>query len=116
MTNPAIFAGLFISASAALIPASAATAAPLAGPLALRAAAAGEFEQVQYRYPRSAYRSYAYAPRSAYRSYGYYGYGAYPGYGYGSRGCVTGDDSTTSSYPSWMVCHLRYGQYGAGDE
>ena len=115
MTNPAIFAGLFISASAALIPASAATAAPLAGPLALRAAAAGEFEQVQYRYPRSAYRSYAYAPRSAYRSYGY-GYGAYPGYGYGSRGCVIGDDSTTSAYPSWMVCHLRYGQYGAGDE
>jgi|SRR5262245_4589066 len=108
MTNPAIFAGLFISASAVLIPASAATAAPLAGPLALRAAAASEFEQVQYRYryPRSAYRSYAYAPR-AYRSYG-----AYPGY----RGCVTGDDSTTSSYPSWMVCHLRYGQWGAGDE
>jgi len=107
MTNPAIFVGLFISASAALIPASAATAAPLAGPLALRAAAAGDFEQVQYRYRY---------PRSAYRSYGYYGYGACPGYGYGSRGCVTGDDSTTSSYPSWMVCHLRYGQWGAGDE
>src|SRR5215468_7211552 len=103
MTNPAIFAGLFISVSAALIPASAATAAPLAGPLALRTAAAGEFEQVQYRYRY---------PRSAYRSYGY-GYGAYPGYGYGSRGCVIGDDSTTSAYPSWMVCHLRYGQYGA---
>jgi len=116
MTNPAIFAGLFISASAALIPASAVTAAPLAGPIALRTAAAGEFEQVQYqyqyqnqngyRYPRSAYRSYGYAPR-AYRSYGY---DAYPGYGYGSRGCVSGDDATTSAYPSWMVCHRRYGQ------
>ena len=113
MTNPAIFASLFISASATLIPASAATAAPLAGPLALRTAAAGEVEQVQYqdryqyryRYPRSPYRSYAHAPRSAYRSYGYDAYR-----GYGSRGCITGDDATTSAYPSWMVCHRRYGQ------
>jgi hypothetical protein len=95
MTNPAIFASLFISASAALIPASAATAAPLAGPLALRTAAAGEFEQVQYRYryPRGAYRSYAYAYR-----------------GYGRRGCVSGDESMTSAYPSWAVCYRRYGQ------
>src|SRR5262249_17230317 len=111
MTNPAIFASVFISASAALIPASAA-AAPSAGSLALRTAAAGQFEQVQYqyqngyRYPRSAYRSYGYAPR-AYRSYGY---SAYPGYGYGSRGCISGDDATTSAYPSWMVCHR--GPYG----
>jgi len=95
MTNLAILASLFISASAALIPASAATAAPLAGPLALRTVAAGEFEQVQYRYryPRSAYRSYAYTYR-----------------GYGRRGCISGDDSTTSAYPSWAVCHRRYGQ------
>jgi hypothetical protein len=92
----ATFAGLFIATSAALIPASAATAAPLAGPLALREAAAGSLEQVQYRhryrYPRRAYRSYAY-------------------YGYRGRGrCVSGDDSTTSAYPSWQVCHRRYGQ------
>ena len=96
MTNPAIFASLFISASAALMPASAATAAPLAGPLSLREAAAGPLEQVQYRYyryPRRAYRSYAYAYR-----------------GYGRRGCVSGDDSTTSAYPYWMVCHGRYGE------
>ena len=105
MTNPAIFASLFISASAALIPASAATAAPLADPLALRTAAAGEFDQVQYRYryryryPRSAYRPYSYAPRSAYRPYAY---DAYPGYG--RRGCVSGDEVMTSAYPSWMVC------------
>ena len=74
--------------SAAFIPASAATAAPLAGPLALRAAAAGPLEQVQYRYPRRAYRSYAYTYR-----------------GYGRRGCVSGDDSMTGAYPSWAVCY-----------
>jgi hypothetical protein len=78
----------------------------LAGPLALRTAAAGEFDQVhyqyryRYRYPRSAYRPYVYAPRSAYRPYTY---DAYPGYG--RRGCVSGDSATTSAYPSWMVCH-----------
>jgi hypothetical protein len=92
MNLPATFASLFIVMSAAFIPASAATAAPLAGPLALRVAAAGPLEQVQYRYryPRRAYRSYAYAYR-----------------GYGRRGCVSGDDSTTSAYPSWAVCHRR---------
>src|SRR5262245_25163280 len=97
MTNPAILVSLSISAGAALIAASVATAAPLAGPLALRAAAAGEFEQVQYRYryryPRSAYRSYAYGFR-----------------GYGRRGCVGGDDSTTSAWPSWAVCHSRWNE------
>jgi len=92
MKFPATFASLIIAASAALIPASAATAAPLAEPLALRGAAAGPLEQIQYRYryPRRAYRSYAYAYR-----------------GYGRRGCVSGDDSTTSAYPSWAVCHRR---------
>jgi hypothetical protein len=89
MNLRATFAGLFIATSAALIPASSATAAPLAGPVALREAAAGQFEQVQYRYRY---------PRSAYRSYGY----AYRGNG---RRCVTGDESTTSAYPSWAVCH-----------
>src|SRR5215813_15230755 len=79
MNAPVTFASLFIAASAALIPASAATAAPLAGPLAgplaLHEADAGSLVQVQYRYryryryPRSAYRSYGYA-------YGYRGYGA----------------------------------------
>jgi hypothetical protein len=95
MNLPATFASLFIVMSAAFIPASAATAAPLAGPLALRAAAAGPLEQVQYRYryPRRAYRSYAYAYR-----------------GYGRRGCVSGDDSMTSAWPSWAVCYRRYGQ------
>jgi hypothetical protein len=99
MNLPATFASLFIVMSAAFIPASAATAAPLAGPLVLRATAAGPLEQVQYRYryPRRAYRSYAYAYAYAYR-------------GYGRRGCVTGEDSTTSAYPSWAVCHRRYGQ------
>ena len=113
MKIPPAFASLFIAAGAAFIPASAVTAAPLAGPLALREAAAGPLVQVQYRYryPRRAYRSYAYA----YRGYGAYA-GAYAYRGYAPRGCVTGDDSTTSPYPSWMVCHLRYGQYGAGDE
>ena len=100
MNAPVTFASLFIAASAALIPASTATAAPLAGPLAgplaLHEADAGPFVQVQYRY-RYRYRY----PRSAYRSYGYaYGYR-----GYGGRGCVSGDDSTTSAYPSWAVCH-----------
>ena len=100
MNAPVTFANLFIAASAALIPASAATAAPLAGPLAgplaLHEADAGSLVQVQYRY-RYRYRY----PRSAYRSYGYaYGYR-----GYGARGCVSGDDSTTSAYPSWAVCH-----------
>ena len=98
MTNPTIFASLFISASAALILASAATAAPLAGPLALRTTA-GELEQVQYRY-RYRYRY----PRSAYRSY------AYTYRGYGRRGCVSGDDSMTSAYPSWAVCPWSNGQ------
>src|SRR5262249_42771717 len=94
MKFPATFAGLFIAASAALIPASAATAAPLASPLALREAAAGPLVQVQYRYryPRRPYRSYAYP----YRGYG--------------RGCVSGDDSTTSAYPSWAVCHRGRGR------
>jgi len=102
---PATFACLFIAASAALIPAPAATAAPLAGPLALRAAAdAGPLDQVQYRRYRGYNRGYgAYAYNRGYGAYAY----AYRGYG--RRGCVSGDDSTTSAYPSWAVCH--YGRY-----
>jgi len=97
MKLSATFASVFIAASAAFIPASAPSAAPLAGPLSLSEASAGPLVQVQYRhrysghrYSRRAYRSYA----SAYR-------------GYGRRGCVGGEESTTSSYPSWAACHAR---------
>jgi hypothetical protein len=90
MKIPATFASLLIAASAAFVPASAATAAPLAGPLALREAAAAPVVQVQVRYPRRAYRSYAYAYRGSAR-----------------RGCITGEESTTSAYPTWSVCHRR---------
>jgi len=93
MKLSATFASLFIAASAALIPASAPSAAPLAGPLSLSEASAGPLVQVRYsghRYSRRAYRSYASAHR-----------------GYGRRGCVGGEESTTSSYPSWAACHAR---------
>jgi hypothetical protein len=110
MNLHATLASLCIAASAALIPTSAATAAPLAGSLALREAAAGPLVQVQYRrygpsraYWRRAYRSTAFAEANQYP-------------GYWRRGCITGDDSTTSAYPSWMVCHLRYGQWGYGGD
>jgi len=106
-------------------------AAPLASSLALKKADATAVESVQWRRwhrgrwigPAAGFAAgvaigNAFAP--PYYSYGYpaydYGYGAYayapgyayvparryPGYGsYGYYGC-TGDDSTDSSYPSWM--------------
>jgi len=87
MTIRATFAGLLIAAGA-LMSAPVAGAAPLTGPLSLGQAEVAPVAQVQYRhrYSRRAYRSYAYR-------------------GYGRRGCVSGDDSTTSAYPSWQVCH-----------
>ena len=91
MTLPVTFATLLIAA-AALIPATAALAAPLSGPLALGEAAVAPIVQAQARYSNRAYRSYA-------RAYGYRGYAA--------RHCIRGEESETSAYPSWQVCHRR---------
>jgi hypothetical protein len=92
MTLPATFATLLIAASAALLSAPAAVAAPLAGPLSLGEAAATPI--VQVRHTRRSHRGY--------RAYGYRGYGAFA-----RRGCVHGTPGETSAYPSWMVCHRR---------
>jgi len=116
-----------IAAGASWI-AAPAGAAPLASSLAVKNADAATVESVQWRRwhrgrwigPAAGFAAgvaigSALAPR--YYDYGYpgynYGYGAYaydPGYAYvpapryrsyGYYGC-TGDDSTDSSYPSWM--------------
>jgi len=116
MKRTAPFASLIIAASAALLSAPSAVAAPLAGPLSLGEAAVAPIVEVREArhtrhtsHPRRAYRGSGYRGDGA--AYGYPGYGAgygYQGYGdFGRRGCVRGSPAETSAYPSWMVCHDR---------
>jgi hypothetical protein len=97
MKVPAIFTGLFIAAGAAFVSAPAAIAAPAAGSVTLGQADASPTVQVQYR------DRYGYRWHRGYRSYGYGSYAT----DFRRRGCVSGDEATTSAYPSWMVCHRR---------
>ena len=84
---------------------SAAGAAPLSTPLALKSAETQSTEAVRYQrrhhsrwgapraYFGSGYNSYAFTP-------GYVG-PRYRSYRYGSPGC-TGEESADSAFPSWM--------------
>jgi len=136
MMLPATSASLFVAATATLLAAPAAVAAPLTGPLSVGQADAALVVQVQQtRQPRRAdrarrtYRDYSSDYRygspygydsygSPYGAYGSYDYGAGSPYGYGSgygtpygafgaQDCVHGTPSETSAYPSWMVCNRR---------
>jgi len=117
MMLPATCASLLIAATATLLSAPAASAAPLTGRFSLSVADAAPVVQVQQDRRRadrtgrtyrsgnrygSPYDSYGYG--SPYGAYGYYDYGSGP---FAGQGCVHGTPSETSAYPSWMVCNRR---------
>jgi hypothetical protein len=93
MRVPTLFAGLFISASAAFLSAPAAVATPASGTATLGQADVAPVVQVQYRH------RYRHGSRG-------YGYGSYAT-DFRRRGCIHGTPSETSAYPSSMVCHRR---------
>jgi hypothetical protein len=99
MKLPATVRGLVTAAGLSF--ASAAAAAPIAPSLATAQAGAPAATTVQYTYRTPRQRE------NGWRAYGYSGNGYGRNFGAYGEGCVSGDDSTTSAYPSWMVCHRR---------
>jgi hypothetical protein len=100
MRLPTIFVSLFIAASAS-VPAA---AMPLSAAPSLHATTAPAIETVQYRGPHARYS----APAGRHDPYGHgssdiYDWSHWSPSHHPGWPCVSGDNSTTSAYPTWEV-------------